>query len=81
MEGDIHAFHTCRVVSHAHPPSCVIILGVLDDQTLTNSENAVVCFGNRVQLVMVLSEPPVAQTAPLVTTEITNKLTKQRNGL
>jgi hypothetical protein len=81
MEGDIHAFHTRRVVSHAQPPSCVIILGVLDDQTLTNFVNAVVCFGNRVQLVMILSKPPAAQTAPLVSTGITYKLIKQRNSL
>jgi hypothetical protein len=48
MEGYIHAFHTRRVVSHTNPPSYVIILGVLDYQTLINSVNAVVCFGNRV---------------------------------
>ena len=81
MEGDIHAFHTGRVVSHAHPPSCVIFLDMLDDQTLADSVNAVACFRNGVQLMMALPKPPAAQTAPVVITEITDKLTNQRNSL
>jgi hypothetical protein len=80
MEVDIHALHAGSVVGHAHPPSRVVILSMLDDQTFADSVDAVVCFGNSVQLVMVLSKPSEAETAPLVTTDITHELLNQRNS-
>jgi hypothetical protein len=61
VQGEIHALHPRSVVGHTYPSALVTFLGMLDNKTLTNPENAVVCLGQRAQLVVVLAKPPAVK--------------------